>query len=99
MNYGGSTLTPTYKAADMKGGPFRSFFSCRYYLIDLEYANIFDSTNGNVPRMVTSHPVLDPNRHNGRCGGMRYGKVSGLCFTILLWDDMLGLTCPQGYAT
>ena len=78
-NYGGSTFSPMYCEALESGGPFRSLFPCRYYLIDLELATHFHPEVPVKDRKLSPHNRMMET--HGISGLEHYGKVrrQGLC--------------------
>lgn len=71
-NFGGSRLGPQYKKAHNAGAPFRSYFQCRYYILDLELAIKFSPDTVPTERSVQGLPTHDTH---GTKDPSKYGKL------------------------
>lgn len=72
LNYSGSRCCPEAVKAENEHGPFRSYFPCRYYIVDFETAIKFEKDSNPAFRVVK--PFAAFSAHNIK-EAKQYAKV------------------------
>ena len=75
-------FSPMYREAQDEGGPFRSLFPCRYYLIDFEVSIRFEPGTVSAGRRVSPKDRLLET--HGMESFANYGKVSLVVVVLCL---------------